>query len=38
VTPLMVLGTPAGTIGAALTAAGARHGCAYVLAAAGDAP
>jgi hypothetical protein len=33
VTPLLMLGAPAGTIGAAPTAAGARHGCDYVLAA-----
>jgi hypothetical protein len=39
VTPLMALGTPAGAIGAALTAAGARHGCDYALASpAGDWP
>jgi hypothetical protein len=34
VTPLMTLGTPSGTIDAALTAAGGLHGCDYVLAAA----
>jgi hypothetical protein len=28
----MTLGTPDGTIGAALTAAGGLHGCDYVLA------
>jgi hypothetical protein len=39
VTPLEVLGTPSGTIGAALTAAAARHGCDYALASpAGDWP
>jgi hypothetical protein len=32
VTPLMVLGTPSGTIGAALASAGVLHGCDYVLA------
>jgi hypothetical protein len=36
VTPLRTLGTPAGTIGTARTAAGALHGCGYVLA--GDGP
>jgi hypothetical protein len=30
----MTLGTPTGTIGAALTVAGGLHGCDYVLAAA----
>jgi hypothetical protein len=38
VTPLAVLRPPAGTIGAALAAAGGLHGCVYVLAAAGEAP
>jgi hypothetical protein len=33
VTPLMVQGAPAGTIGTALAAAGTLHGCDYVLAA-----
>jgi hypothetical protein len=32
VTPLMTVGSPVGTIGAALTAAGVLHGCDYVLA------
>jgi hypothetical protein len=35
VTPLMMLGTPSGTIGTALTSAGVLHGCEYVLT---DAP
>ncbi len=40
VTLLMMLGTPAGTIGTALTCAGVLHGCEYVLAdaLAGDEP
>ena len=35
VTPPMMLGTPSGTIGAALASAGVLHGCDYVLT---DAP
>jgi hypothetical protein len=35
VTPLMMLGTPSGTIGAALASAGVLYGCDYVLT---DAP
>jgi hypothetical protein len=34
VTPLEVLGTPSGAIGAGLAAAGGLHGCVYVLTAA----